>query len=59
METSVKGKTERKADKIEPTRHPLDRKFPTMREAAKAKADWVEASKTPEEWEQLRRLMGK
>lgn len=58
MEAVVKGKT-RKRNKDEATRHPLDRKFSTMQEAAKAKTDWVVASKTPEEWEQLRRLMGK
>lgn len=58
MEAVVKGKT-RKRNEDEASGHPLDRKFSTMQEAAKAKTDWVIASKTPEEWEQLRRLMGK
>ncbi len=58
METAVKRKT-RKENKGEVAKHPLDRKFATMHEAAKAKTEWVEASKTPEQWEQLRKLMGK
>ena len=49
METAVKRKTGKKK-KEEVAKHPLDRKFSTMQEAAKAKTDWVVASKTPEQW---------
>jgi hypothetical protein len=48
---SVKGEARPK--------HPLNQKFPTIEAGAKAKTDYIVASKPDSYWEKLRKALGK